>query len=79
MPALVSPKNIVFWHCFVVKQVEAGLLSLKFAVYARSGSFKMVASRLLVVISSCSAPLRSMRQHEVIDIPLATIGKVFLR
>jgi len=59
----------VFEHYVVVKQVEAGLLSLKFAVYARSGSFKMVASRLLVVIRSCSAPLRSIRQHEVIDTP----------
>ena len=69
----------MFGHYVVVKQVEAGLLSLKFAVYARSGSFKMVASRLLVVIRSCSAPLRSMRQHEVIDTPLAAIVKVFLR
>ena len=69
----------MFGHNVVAKQVEAGLLSLKFAVYARSGSFKMVASRLLVVISSCSAPLRSMRQHEVIVTPLAAIVKVFLR
>jgi hypothetical protein len=69
----------VFGHYVVVKQVEAGLLNLKSAVYARSGSFKIVAYWLLVVISSCSAPLRSMRQHEVIDTPLAAIVKVFLR
>lgn len=59
----------MFGHYIEVKLADAGLLSLKFAVCAKSGSFKIVASYVLVVISSCSTPLRFIRQHEVIVTP----------